>query len=412
MRPEQGDIPPAQPLPEVAALLQALRQVKESKNLSLDAFTRDTGYSRSSWNRVLKGTAFPPRTAVERLCSYRKLDKNKLLGLWDEANRARLAAAPAPPQAPPAPPHPPQAVPAPPLVAPAPAAPAPAAPAPPQALTDSDPVPSTAAPAPATPVPDPTPPTAPEPVPGAAASAAVPAPPGPAAPSPASPPAAPRSHRTRTLVLIAAGLAVLLLAGRWYSVHEAHDFVVSQPWAGSDNRPSDDQPVDDETPKPAKSSTAPATDPTDRKNKDQDQDQVKESPGEENKNEPPHPSSKEDKNESPHPSSSAKGQAASPAASPSPSPAAALGAAGRANCLHKPNRSQVMAKGMVGSNVKQIQCLLNYNYGYTLALDSKFGDKTDAAVRAVQRCSGLTVDGQVGPQTWKYLDTPMAGCGH
>ncbi|MGW8882171.1 peptidoglycan-binding domain-containing protein [Streptomyces mirabilis] len=37
---------------------------------------------------------------------------------------------------------------------------------------------------------------------------------------------------------------------------------------------------------------------------------------------------------------------------------------------------------------------------------------TDVAVRAVQRCSGLNPDGQVGPQTWKYLDTPMSGCGH
>ncbi|MEU2135230.1 helix-turn-helix domain-containing protein [Streptomyces sp. NPDC018352] len=55
--------------------------MKESKNLSLDAFTHDTGYSRSSWNRVLKGTAFPPRAAVERLCSRRGLDKETLLGL-------------------------------------------------------------------------------------------------------------------------------------------------------------------------------------------------------------------------------------------------------------------------------------------------------------------------------------------
>lgn len=71
-----------------------------------------------------------------------------------------------------------------------------------------------------------------------------------------------------------------------------------------------------------------------------------------------------------------------------------------------------MAKGMVGSKVKEIQCLLNYNYDYTLALDSNFGESTDAAVRAVQSCSGLRPDGQVGPQTWKYLDTPMSGCGH
>ncbi|MGW2089850.1 peptidoglycan-binding domain-containing protein [Streptomyces sp. NPDC001880] len=71
-----------------------------------------------------------------------------------------------------------------------------------------------------------------------------------------------------------------------------------------------------------------------------------------------------------------------------------------------------MAKDMVGSKAKQIQCLLNANYDYTLTGDGNFGEKTDFAVRAVQRCSGLNVDGQVGPQTWKYLDTPTSGCGH
>ena len=71
-----------------------------------------------------------------------------------------------------------------------------------------------------------------------------------------------------------------------------------------------------------------------------------------------------------------------------------------------------MAKGMVGSKVKQIQCLLNSNYDYTLTVDGKFGESTDVAVRAVQRCSGLNPDGQVGPQTWKHPDTPMSGCGH
>ncbi|MFE7112364.1 peptidoglycan-binding protein [Streptomyces sp. NPDC057575] len=71
-----------------------------------------------------------------------------------------------------------------------------------------------------------------------------------------------------------------------------------------------------------------------------------------------------------------------------------------------------MAKGMVGSKVKQIQCLLNSNYDYTLTVDGNFGESTDVAVRAVQSCSGLKPDGQAGPQTWKYLDTPMSGCGH
>ncbi|MFD5329312.1 peptidoglycan-binding protein [Streptomyces sp. NPDC127092] len=67
---------------------------------------------------------------------------------------------------------------------------------------------------------------------------------------------------------------------------------------------------------------------------------------------------------------------------------------------------------MVGTNVAQVQCLLNHNYDYTLVEDGKFGAETEAGVKAVQRCSGIRVDGQVGPETWKYLDYPKPGCGH
>ncbi|MCX5112253.1 peptidoglycan-binding protein [Streptomyces sp. NBC_00378] len=154
----------------------------------------------------------------------------------------------------------------------------------------------------------------------------------------------------------------------------------------------------DETPLPPKNSTAPTTAPKDDEKKNKDQD----------------PTGEEDTNtKSPRPSSSAKDEASSPAsASASPSTAASPGAAGRASCRYNWDRTQVMAKGMVGSKVKQIQCLLNSNYDYTLTVDGNFGEGTDTAVRAVQSCSGLKPDGQVGPQTWKYLDTPMSGCGH
>ncbi|MER5631539.1 peptidoglycan-binding protein [Streptomyces nitrosporeus] len=382
MRPDRGDQPPAHPLPEVTALLRALQQVKESRDLSLDAFTRDTGYSRSSWNRVLKGTAFPPRPAVERLCSRRGLDKDMLLGLWDEADRARRAAGgqeenPA-----------------------ADTAPAPAQP------DHTPPAPAQAAPAPAQP--DPTPPAepdAPAPEPTSAAPAPVPSTPGPLKPAQGGKTAGSRS-RIKTLALIAAALAALLLAGRWYSLHEQkEDPVFSQPETGGDNRPDDDQPVAGESPKPSKSSAAPTTAPTtapaaapsdEENNKNQDQEDSK-AQGE------------EDPDSSPRPSSPAKSQTTSAAP---PSQTTSLGAAGRANCRYNWDRTQTMAKGMVGSKVKQIQCLLNSNYDYTLTVDGKFGESTDVAVRAVQTCSGLKADGQVGPQTWKYLDTPMAGCGH
>ncbi|MGW1410110.1 peptidoglycan-binding domain-containing protein [Streptomyces sp. NPDC002403] len=39
------------------------------------------------------------------------------------------------------------------------------------------------------------------------------------------------------------------------------------------------------------------------------------------------------------------------------------------------------------------------NYGYTLTVDGRLGESTDVAVRAVQRCSGLNPDGQVGSRT-------------
>ncbi|MFE7268405.1 peptidoglycan-binding protein [Streptomyces sp. NPDC057592] len=385
MRPDQGDNPPAQPLPEVTALLQALRQVKASKNLSLDAFTHDTGYSRSSWNRVLKGTAFPPRTAVERLCSRRGLDKEKLLGLWDTADQARRAQD-AQQEAPPGT-----------APVPAPATPAPGVPDP-TPPTTPDPVPPTAAP-------DPAPSAAADPVPGTAApkpaaASPAPAPPMPGPAEPAKPAAAPRS-RIKILALTAAVLAALLLVGRWYSTYETENPTTIE--VGGDNRPDDDQPGDDqpvvdETPLPPKSSTAPTKAPKDDEKKDKDQD----SAGEEDTN-----------TKTSSPSSPAKGEtSSSPSAPVSPSTAASPGAAGRASCRYNWDRTQVMAKGMVGSKVKQIQCLLNSNYDYTLTVDGKFGESTDVAVRAVQSCSGLKPDGQVGSQTWKYLDTPMSGCGH
>ncbi|MGW6564980.1 peptidoglycan-binding domain-containing protein [Streptomyces sp. NPDC054975] len=47
----------------------------------------------------------------------------------------------------------------------------------------------------------------------------------------------------------------------------------------------------------------------------------------------------------------------------------------------------------------------------TIKIDGACGSETEAAVKAVQRCSGIKVDGQVGPEAWKYLDYPRAGYG-
>lgn len=63
--------------------------------------------------------------------------------------------------------------------------------------------------------------------------------------------------------------------------------------------------------------------------------------------------------------------------------------------------------GSVGEYVKLAQELL-MKKGYSLApygADGKFGNKTENAVRAFQRDTGLGVDGIVGPKTWKALES-------
>jgi peptidoglycan hydrolase-like protein with peptidoglycan-binding domain len=46
--------------------------------------------------------------------------------------------------------------------------------------------------------------------------------------------------------------------------------------------------------------------------------------------------------------------------------------------------------------------LKEYGY-YSATIDGKFGDKTEASVKAFQRAEGLDVDGIVGQQTWNRL---------
>ncbi|WP_209311151.1 serine/threonine-protein kinase [Streptomyces spiramenti] len=101
----------------------------------------------------------------------------------------------------------------------------------------------------------------------------------------------------------------------------------------------------------------------------------------------------------------------SPAPPRNDPPPPAPGQPGRDNCSHSSDRKRVWAEGMAGQSVRQIQCLLNHNYGNGLDTDGIFGPQTDTAVRAVQRCSGIDVDGHVGPDTWRYLDSPRRGCG-
>ena len=62
----------------------------------------------------------------------------------------------------------------------------------------------------------------------------------------------------------------------------------------------------------------------------------------------------------------------------------------------------VVRRGSDGQPVRSLQYLLRAR-GHTVAVDGAFGAGTDRAVRAFQRSRGLTVDGVVGPATWRAL---------
>lgn len=62
-----------------------------------------------------------------------------------------------------------------------------------------------------------------------------------------------------------------------------------------------------------------------------------------------------------------------------------------------------LARGAEGLDVARLQGLILANDGPNVAVDGKFGATTDAAVRAIQAERKLTVDGLVGPQTWRSL---------
>jgi peptidoglycan hydrolase-like protein with peptidoglycan-binding domain len=58
---------------------------------------------------------------------------------------------------------------------------------------------------------------------------------------------------------------------------------------------------------------------------------------------------------------------------------------------------------MEGEAVRQLQQRLQAKKVYNGPVDGIFGSQTEAAVRQVQRNHNLTVDGIVGPATWRVL---------
>uniref|UniRef100_UPI002ED19300 peptidoglycan-binding domain-containing protein n=1 Tax=Streptomyces cellulosae TaxID=1968 RepID=UPI002ED19300 len=88
-------------------------------------------------------------------------------------------------------------------------------------------------------------------------------------------------------------------------------------------------------------------------------------------------------------------------ASADPVPADA-GRADPADGKSRPPAEEVLQLGSHGSSVTWAQTDLNH-HGYKVTIDSHFGPKTQAAVKAFQAAKGLTADGVVGPKTWAAL---------
>ncbi len=64
----------------------------------------------------------------------------------------------------------------------------------------------------------------------------------------------------------------------------------------------------------------------------------------------------------------------------------------------------VLKVGSTGLPVRQLQSRMSA-VGYDLGgVDGRFGQKTEAAVKQLQRERGLVVDGVVGAQTWDVVD--------
>ena len=63
----------------------------------------------------------------------------------------------------------------------------------------------------------------------------------------------------------------------------------------------------------------------------------------------------------------------------------------------------VLSKGSKGELVEKIQYRLSYCGYYKSTIDGDFGSGTEAAVKELQKSTGLSVDGIVGDRTWHQL---------
>ncbi|GAA2148129.1 peptidoglycan-binding protein [Actinomadura napierensis] len=67
------------------------------------------------------------------------------------------------------------------------------------------------------------------------------------------------------------------------------------------------------------------------------------------------------------------------------------------------NRLPELSKGDTGEHVESVQGLLLARSHSEVAVNGRFDDTTEAAVKAVQKWGGVTADGIVGPDTWPVL---------
>lgn len=102
------------------------------------------------------------------------------------------------------------------------------------------------------------------------------------------------------------------------------------------------------------------------------------------------------------PTATAPGNATPPAANPSTTNPSAT--TPPSSSTGTPAALPVLRPGMEGDAVRQLQQRLRTEGFYTGSVDGVFGSQTEAAVRAAQAANNLTVDGIVGPATWRALN--------
>lgn len=71
-----------------------------------------------------------------------------------------------------------------------------------------------------------------------------------------------------------------------------------------------------------------------------------------------------------------------------------------------------LAAGAEGEQVEELQRRLQHLGHYQGAVDGRYGNTTEAAVRAYQSASGQTEDGTAGVETWTALDTDAQSAGY